>query len=213
DPRKDPPTTAAQWLACRDPMRMLDALGETVSRRKCHLFACACVRQIWHLLNDERSRQAVEVAERVADGRATKAELRHASNAARTALNDYLVALREFNHPCGPSAAYELTKLEDDGAFGGARLITHWTADPLFQVSRSYEDYDDEYCQRQPKRLRDLFGNPFRPVTFNPAWRTPTVTALAQAAYDDRLLPGGTLDTDRLAVLADALDEAGCDNA
>jgi hypothetical protein len=39
------------------------------------------------------------------------------------------------------------------------------------------------------------------------------VVALAQAAYEQRELPAGTLDLTRLAVLADALEEAGCDQA
>jgi hypothetical protein len=59
--------------------------------------------------------------------------------------------------------------------------------------------------------LHDLFGNPFRPVTLSPAWQTPTILALAQAAYDHRLLPAGHLDRQRLAVLADALEESGSD--
>jgi hypothetical protein len=58
--------------------------------------------------------------------------------------------------------------------------------------------------------LRDLFGNPFRPSTSDPAWRTPDAVELAQAAYDERHLPAGTLDAALLAVLADALEEAGC---
>jgi len=61
--------------------------------------------------------------------------------------------------------------------------------------------------------LRDIFGNPVRPVVLDPAWRTPTVLALAQAAYIERTFPSGTLDVARLAVLADALEDAGCDNA
>jgi hypothetical protein len=39
---------------------------------------------------------------------------------------------------------------------------------------------------------------------------TPQVVAIAQGAYDQRELPAGTLDTSRLAVLADALEEVGC---
>jgi hypothetical protein len=39
------------------------------------------------------------------------------------------------------------------------------------------------------------------------------VVRLAQAAYDDRHLPAGTLDNGRLAILADALEEAGCTDA
>jgi hypothetical protein len=61
--------------------------------------------------------------------------------------------------------------------------------------------------------LRCIFGNPFRPVSSDPACLTPQVVALAQAAYDQRELPAGTLDGARLAVLADALEEAGCTNA
>jgi hypothetical protein len=65
----------------------------------------------------------------------------------------------------------------------------------------------------QTNLLRDIFGNPFRPVSLNPTWQTPTVGSLAHAAYDNRTLPAGTLEPNRLAVLADALEEAGCDNA
>jgi len=61
--------------------------------------------------------------------------------------------------------------------------------------------------------LRDIFGNPFRPVTLVPAHRTQDVISLARAAYDERQLPSGELEWDRLAVLADALEEGGCDEA
>jgi hypothetical protein len=61
--------------------------------------------------------------------------------------------------------------------------------------------------------LRDVVGNPFRPVTLAPGWLTPQVVALAQAANDQRGLPTGTLDVPRLAVLADALEDAGCTDA
>jgi hypothetical protein len=61
--------------------------------------------------------------------------------------------------------------------------------------------------------LRDIFGNPFRTVIFNPLHLTATVTSLAQGVYDERQLPSGLFDNHRLAILADALEEAGCDNA
>jgi hypothetical protein len=62
-----------------------------------------------------------------------------------------------------------------------------------------------------PKRiraalLRDIFGNPFRPVAVDPSWRTSTVVTLAEGIYADRAF-------DRLPILADALMDAGCDNA
>jgi hypothetical protein len=68
----------------------------------------------------------------------------------------------------------------------------------------------------QAALLRDLFGTPFRPVALDPswlAWEGGTVVRLAQAAYDNRKLPEGHLEPDRLAVLADALEDAGCTHA
>jgi hypothetical protein len=49
---------------------------------------------------------------------------------------------------------------------------------------------------------RCIFGNPFRPATINPAWRTSKAVGLAQSIYDNRSF-------DRLPILADALEEAG----
>jgi hypothetical protein len=56
--------------------------------------------------------------------------------------------------------------------------------------------------------IRDIFGNPFRPVTIDPswaAWADGTVRTLAEAIYAERAF-------DRMPVLGDALEEAGCDN-
>jgi hypothetical protein len=53
--------------------------------------------------------------------------------------------------------------------------------------------------------LRELIGNPFRPVTLNPSWLTSTVLTLAEGTYAERAF-------DRLPILADALQDAGCDN-
>ena len=66
--------------------------------------------------------------------------------------------------------------------------------------SRAYE------AGQQAGVLRCLFGNPWQPPLVAPL-RNETV--LAQAAYDDRRLPLGMLDLDRLGVLADALEEVG----
>src|SRR5688500_12866828 len=66
--------TEAEWLACEDGIPMLVFLEAKVDNRKLHLFACACCHRIWQLLPDGRSRLAVEVAERLADGLAERAE-------------------------------------------------------------------------------------------------------------------------------------------
>jgi hypothetical protein len=53
--------------------------------------------------------------------------------------------------------------------------------------------------------LRDIFNNPFRPITLDPSWLTPKINVLAQAIYTDRAL-------DQMPILADALEKAGCAN-
>jgi len=51
--------------------------------------------------------------------------------------------------------------------------------------------------------LRDLA--PFSPITCDPAWCTFTVIALVRQMYESR-------DFSTMPVLADALQDAGCDN-
>src|SRR6266542_5998213 len=64
------------WEACGDAQAMMQFLrGTRASGRKHRLFGCACVRRIWHLLGDERSRNAVVIAEQFADGEVTRKEL------------------------------------------------------------------------------------------------------------------------------------------
>lgn len=59
--------------------------------------------------------------------------------------------------------------------------------------------------------VRCVFGNPFRPVPVDTAWLNTAVVQVARAAYDERASATGTLDPDRLGILADALEEAGAD--
>lgn len=65
--------------------------------------------------------------------------------------------------------------------------------------------YDTERAA-ECRLLRDLLGNPFRPVTLDPAWRTATVNQLAEGIYEEKAF-------DRMPILGDALEEAGCSNA
>jgi hypothetical protein len=82
--------TEANWNACTSPEAMLDVVQEAglLTDRKARLFSVAVCRRIWHLLSDERSRRAVEVAERFADGAAAREELDAACCSAREAVLD-----------------------------------------------------------------------------------------------------------------------------
>jgi hypothetical protein len=57
-----------------------------------------------------------------------------------------------------------------------------------------------------PDLIREVFGNPFRRIRVNPAWLTSTVTELARGIYEEGAF-------DRLPILADALQDAGCEDA
>jgi hypothetical protein len=100
-------------------------------------------------------------------------------------------------------------------AYNAAIPMGWWGGAPAFNPPASIilELVNESVSERkaQSDDLRDLIGNPFRPVAFAPSWlshpwRTSTVAALADAIYTEQAF-------DRLPVLADALEEAGCDNA
>ena len=189
------PMTEEKWLACFDPNPMLEYLHGKASDRKFRLFSCACYRRAWDKLPQE-SRQTVEVAERFVDGEATREELRSARQL--VASHPYMGTAIAFRTATGYSAV--------EAGHGAAHFFSStpdgqqaWTP---FVAERKH----------QTIIVADIFGNPFRPISFNTDWLNPTVSSLATAAYEERSLPSGELDTARLAILADALEEAGCDN-
>jgi hypothetical protein len=197
--------TEAEWMAAIEPTPMLTFLDLSGlgSNRKCRLFAAACCRGCWPDLLDERSREAVETAERFADGLATQSEMRAAYNAAYVAVDDcrshspitedraiaaFLTAARNINESA------ELVPITEDAL----EVASH-----VWSYAADREKPESEI--QQSLLLRDIFGNPFRPVALDPAWRTSAVLALASGIYDDRAF-------DRLPILADALQDAGCDH-
>jgi hypothetical protein len=202
-----------EWLASIHPGLMLPFLWDRVqpSDRKLRLFACACCRRIWHLLTDERSQRAVRVAELFADTLATAEELKTAEEDAWAVWEADLEREspgRGMLDGLGDSYPFSAA------AYNAAIQPRWWGAAPAFVAPYQIILDGSSLAEGadQCVLVRDIFGNPFRPVTINPAWLTPTVESLAQAAYDERLLPAGELDRDRLAILADALEDAGCDD-
>jgi hypothetical protein len=265
--------TEQEWLECEDPQVMLEQfywgpnpVGEITSTgfrrdrphdRKLRLFACACVRQIQHLLPDKRNRDLIEVSELYADGLSSDEAL----EAAWRATNEYELTQRPY------------------------ATLTHWVVpmmgNSLYQsVVQLLIDLrivaNVDYGLIQADLLRDIVGSPSRPVKHKggcnvcewagkwrgsdpcvvcdgrgwvyrdglaPEWLTPIVLSLASATYDLRerqcgrcdsgwlpkqgapdpgmmsrcsschgtgRIEDGALDPVRLAVLADALEEAGC---
>jgi len=80
------------------------------------------------------------------------------------------------------------------------------SGDANAERSKDFHDALDAEAVGQSNLIRDIFGNPFRSIFVDSTWLTPTVVAIATAIYEDRAF-------DRLPILADALEEAGCTNA
>jgi hypothetical protein len=209
------------------------------SERKLRLFATACCRRIWHLLTDERSRKGVEVIEQYADGLAAQEQLLDAYDAAEAAAEEaYGVAWDAAEASAlGPDSVHGAWEASME-ASAAARAVVSATApasESIEEVTRKaqhalahvaspiafsedcHPDFDRRRAAESEEQanqllvLRCIFGNPFRaPPIIDLAWLTDIVKHLAEDIYEDRLMPSGELDGVRLAVLADALEEAGC---
>jgi hypothetical protein len=80
----------------------------------------------------------------------------------------------------------------------------------------SRDNWPEAKTSEEAWLVRDIFGNPFRPLPPLPstilAWNGGTVRRIAAGIYENRRMPEGTLDNARLAILADALLDAGCED-
>jgi hypothetical protein len=213
--------TEAEWLTCADPSAMLVYLRGKASDRKFRLFAAACCRRAWHLFKGvPRGRRAVEEAERFADSglrrrsRALIAACAEADRGQRPGSTRGHAALAAAC-ACGCRAAEAADACALNAAIALA-LQTQPHGRACWDNIQSGAFLDIMRSERAALcgPLRDLFGNPFRPAPpVDPAWLAwngGAVPKLAQAIYDGRELPRWTLDNTRLAILADALEEAGC---
>jgi hypothetical protein len=213
--------TEKQWRASTDPQAMLDRarLSGLASQRKRLLFLAACLRRLWPVLLYQGSREAAEVLERVADRVATDEERAAAAQAAGSAAD---VARADADNVATPDSASahviyvaSLAACVVRDAFRSDDPCSLLWA--VAAVGRSYCIADGP-LSAEAALLRDLFGPlPFRLLTpLAPAWlrwNEGTVGRLAEGVYGDRRLPEGTLDPTPLTVLADALEDAGCDQA
>jgi hypothetical protein len=202
--------TEAEWLACTDPTPMLEFLRGKASKRKLRLFACACCRQIWRFLRDGACQRAVEIGELYSDRKANSAKLRAAERDANRAV---------FFLSGEASITMQLSRYAAKDAALAAALCAakEVNSNRVAAVARACIAATPDRPKDQCGLLRELFGPaPFRTLALPGisvlTWNDRTVPRLAQAAYDESHLPEGTLDTARLAILADALLDAGCDD-
>jgi hypothetical protein len=201
------PMTESEWLNCTDPTPMLEFLRGKASDRKLRLFAVACCRRIWHLLHDERSRKAVEVAEQFADGEVALEDLRAAWEAATMAAKATIRGMRQSEGEA-KVAIQKVARAAWEAAWGAKQM-------PGFVVKEGGSLVKKGWAEQAP-RFHDIFGNPFRLSPPLPhavlTWNDRTIPRIAEGIYEERRMPEGTLDTGRLAILHDALLDAGCDN-
>jgi hypothetical protein len=204
--------TEAEWLAGTDPRPMLDVFWGRSRDRKLRLFACACVRRVWDSLTDPRSRIAVEVAERFADGGATWAELGVAFHAAWVAGHAFTKHMDVAGAAALECASHDSFAAARNASLAAAQAAA-WSASRVTLAEAGvYDALADALAEVQAEQcalLRELIGNPFRPVAL-PAhvltWNDGTIPRLAGLVYAERRW-------DDLPVLADAVEEAGCSDA
>ena len=222
--------TEAKWQACTSPDLMLRFLRGRASDRKIRMFACHCCRRVWQYLVDVRSRHAIEVVEQFADGLTSEEELLAAHSdavAARGATSvdpasiEWTDASLDHYDP-DMIASYATASCSSplvfppgrswSGCYAALHVEEYVSRALAFAASKGISDGNkthnaieeaEQYTQCQ--WLRDIFGNPFRPVMFSPEWRTDTALALARQMYECR-------DFSAMPILADALQDAGCDN-
>jgi len=163
--------TEAEWLGCTHPTPMLDWLrgSGVASDRKLRLFAVACCRRIANLLPDERSRSALETAERFADGEANSADLQAARERAYQSYFDHpdYDEAKQFRGWESASAAVAgacWTGIEGREAGLEDVIDNSYGLGPLTTGSEHGGQIE---WGRQCLSVRDLFGNPFRPATFD----------------------------------------------
>jgi hypothetical protein len=181
-----------EWLNRDWPNAMFGALSGTpagTDTNRLRLFGCAVCRRLDWLLTDPL-REAIDLVESAAAGTGTTQQLRRCARSLQEQLGPNAVTGARYH------AVWAVVRLLDGdpgGAAGFARAAGAADGRAL-----------DAECAGL---LRCLFGNPFRPARTElpDEWRTETVVALARGMYASR-------DFGAMPVLADALQDAGCDD-
>lgn len=185
--------TNAEWRSCNDPAPMLAYLGDSASDRKVRLFAVACCRRAWPLISRE-SREAVDCAELFADGLETS---QHLDRFCRKAFEPVIYLSIDTD---------ELVTSAHAAAWVTCLPSLRAQANIARMGMRGREEATELAIRAD--LLRCIFGDQCSLPPAHSSWLTwnaGSVVHLAQAIYDERAF-------DRMPILADALEDAGCTN-
>jgi hypothetical protein len=219
--------TEAEWLASDDPRAKLEFLRDKASERKLRLFACACCRRIDRLIIDPRGRDALAFAERHVEvgvvRRKGRPAIKRAVHRAWVEAYNKMFLFEDGNERAKCLISSNAVNaagatIDTDPTFSAqyaaafSSFAVAWEAQ-VASGANPYPDLQDSFKQpeqnQQAHLLRDVFGNPFCSASIAPpilVWDDGTVLKLAQAIYEEEAF-------DRLNILADALEEAGCADA
>ncbi|QJW94286.1 hypothetical protein [Frigoriglobus tundricola] len=207
---------ARAWATSAKPERMLE-LYPPGNDRKGRLLLVACCRACWDFLA-EGSQQAVAIGERWTDGLADARKLEDVCNLADYASVSADERYQEIGNDLrmvevawrGGPVGLRLRQLQ--GEHERQTKVLHAAMAAHAAVSQRPDAGDFRRAvqlldpQLAVELLRDIFGNPFRPVTFSPLWRTDNAVSLAHTIDESR-------EFGAMPILADALQDAGCDSA
>jgi hypothetical protein len=163
------------------------------SARRLRLYSCGCYTIIWDRIKMQGIKDVIIKTEEWADGKITKEDLRpyrYPKGESRHGSPDWYLKLSIGSlitpHVIPAYMAY----------------LTRSAIDPAkYERAGKWAD-----CPPQADLVREVFGNPFRPVKFPKGCRTNTAVQIARQMYDER-------DFSATPILADALEDAGCDSA
>jgi hypothetical protein len=199
--------TDQEWDSANDPFAMIRFIAEFERSdwvgRKLRLFAAACCRLVWDRLLDWRSREAVELAEKVVAHSIPSARFARARKAADEpwAPWEYMWTERQsYTVYWRPRPSIEFT----EEAFASARAASASVDEtgPIRAATETIRVLDRLIAPELASgMLRELIGNPYRrPSAWS--WYSTDVRDLARAIESDRAFH-------RMPVLGDALMDAG----
>jgi hypothetical protein len=204
--------TEQQWLECVDPHPMLQFLGDKIDDRRYRLFVVACCRRIWNLLPGV-SRRCIEVGEQFADGLANEKDLQEVDEQRRRDTsplpNESIAALITAD----VSVTIPLH-------WGDAATAVYWAAWAVAVTRTGAQDLSAKDLNEQAEQcrlVREICGNPFRPVAIDPSWLSwndgtvkKIVRQMRMTSELERVVSAPSTCFESLPVLADALEDAGC---